>query len=187
MPVASRSRSRHRRTARCCSSPCSGPPHEPPEPHRERGDAGVELAACAACCAGPILGFLAAAGLFTALGVALLGATGLLVLVPAGIWLTARRRRQHAACRAPAIVELVAEDTTVAARFRCQGTHTGTWQGLPPTGTTMRIDEVYFFRFAGGWIRSAWGLEDTWTRMRQLAGDGVTLGELGCLSDPTAR
>lgn len=85
------------------------------------------------------------------------------------------------------IVELVAEDTTVVARFRCHGTHTGTWQGLPSTGRTMHVDEVYFFRFAGPCIRSAWGLEDTWTRMRQLAGEGVTLGELGSLSDPSAR
>jgi hypothetical protein len=50
----------------------------------------------------------------------------------------------------------------------------------------MRIDKVYFVRFAGGRIRSAWGLEDTWTRLRQLAGHEVALGDLGSLSDPTA-
>jgi hypothetical protein len=50
----------------------------------------------------------------------------------------------------------------------------------------MNIDEVYFFRFADGRIRSMWGLEDTWTRMRQLAGETVALGELGSLSGPTA-
>ena len=49
----------------------------------------------------------------------------------------------------------------------------------------MTIDEVYFFRFAGDRIRSMWGIEDAWTRMRQLAGENVTLGELGSLSDPT--
>ena len=46
----------------------------------------------------------------------------------------------------------------------------------------MRIDEVYFFRFADNLIAGMWGLEDTWTRMRQLAGDDATLGELGSLS-----
>ncbi len=30
----------------------------------------------------------------------------------------------------------------MVARFRCTGTHTGAWQGLQPTGRTMRIDEV---------------------------------------------
>ncbi|MGH3738984.1 MAG: ester cyclase [Micromonosporaceae bacterium] len=32
------------------------------------------------------------------------------------------------------IVELVAEDDTVVARFACSGTHTGSWLGHPPTG-----------------------------------------------------
>lgn len=80
------------------------------------------------------------------------------------------------------LVELVADDSTVVARFRCTGTHLGAWQGLEPTGRTMRIDEVYFFRFVGDRVAGMWGLEDTWTRMRQLAGDDATLGELGSLS-----
>jgi hypothetical protein len=42
---------------------------------------------------------------------------------------------------------------------------------------------VTFVRIADdGRIGGMWGLEDTWTRMRQLAGDDVTLGELGSLS-----
>jgi predicted ester cyclase len=82
------------------------------------------------------------------------------------------------------LLELVAEGDTVVARFRCHGTQTGPWQGLPPSGRTMKIDEVYFLRFRQDRIRSMWGLEDTWTRFRQLAGETVTLGELGSLSDP---
>jgi predicted ester cyclase len=85
------------------------------------------------------------------------------------------------------LVELVAEDDTVVARFRCTGTHLGAWQGLAPTGRTMRIDEVYFFRFADGRLARMWGLEDTWTRMRQLGGDDITLGELGSLSETKGR
>jgi len=77
------------------------------------------------------------------------------------------------------IVELVAEAERVVARFRCTGTQLGAWQGLAPTGRSMRIDEVYFFRIDDGRLASLWGLEDTWTRLRQLAGDDVTLGELG--------
>jgi predicted ester cyclase len=80
------------------------------------------------------------------------------------------------------LLELVAEGDRVVARFRCTGTHQGAWQGLAPTGRTMRVDEVYFFRFRDGVISGMWGLEDTWTRMRQLAGDDATLGELGSLS-----
>lgn len=79
------------------------------------------------------------------------------------------------------IVELVEEAPTVVARFRCTGTHHGEWQGLRPTGRAMRIDEVYFFRIAEGRIRGVWGLEDTWTRMRQLRGGDAALGDLGSL------
>jgi predicted ester cyclase len=85
------------------------------------------------------------------------------------------------------LLELVAEDDTVVARFRCTGTHLGEWQGLTPTGRTMRIDEVYFFHFAEGRLARTWGLEDTWTRMRQLAGNDVTLDELGSLSETKGR
>lgn len=79
------------------------------------------------------------------------------------------------------IVELVAEGPTVVARFRCTGTHRGPWQGLAPTGRTMRIDEVYFFRIEDDRIARIWGLEDTWTRVHQLHGTPVTLGEHGSL------
>jgi predicted ester cyclase len=81
------------------------------------------------------------------------------------------------------IVELVAEGPTVVARFRCTGTHQGTWQGLQPTGRTMRIDEVYFFRVNDDdRLTGVWGLEDTWTRHQQLQGDNTNLGEHGSLT-----
>jgi hypothetical protein len=77
--------------------------------------------------------------------------------------------------------EVVSDGHTVVARMRCTGTHQGPWQGLAPTGRQMRVDEVYFFRVADDRITGLWGLEDTWTRMRQLGGGDVTLGELGSL------
>jgi ketosteroid isomerase-like protein len=80
------------------------------------------------------------------------------------------------------VVKLVAEEDTVVARFVCTGTHGRTWQGLAPSGRQMRVDEVYFFTIRDHRISRVWGLEDTWSRMRQLAGDNVTLGELGSLS-----
>lgn len=64
------------------------------------GVLGVGAAACAVCCAGPILGFFAAIGLGTVLGMALFGVAGLaialLVIVP-----IMRRHHKQAAC-APA-------------------------------------------------------------------------------------
>lgn len=55
---------------------------------------GVGIAACAACCAGPILGVLAAIGLGTAASVALFGAIVIVIgALAAGIVLVRRRRR----------------------------------------------------------------------------------------------
>jgi predicted ester cyclase len=79
------------------------------------------------------------------------------------------------------IVEVIAGGDAVAVRFRCTGTHVGAWQGLAPTGRTMRVDEVQIFHLVDGRLDRVWALEDTWTRMRQLAGDDATLGELGSL------
>lgn len=66
------------------------------------------------------------------------------------------------------VVQMVAEGGTVAARFVCSGTHLGAWRGHEPTGRRFRVDEVYFFEFADGRIARAWGLEDTYRRLRQL-------------------
>jgi SnoaL-like polyketide cyclase len=78
-------------------------------------------------------------------------------------------------------VELVEEGATVVARFRCTGTQRGAWLGITPRGGRMSIDEVYFFRISQDRLSGLWGLEDTWTRMQQLAGEDATLGELGSL------
>lgn len=80
------------------------------------------------------------------------------------------------------IIELVAEGPTVVARFRCTGTHRGPWQGLQPTGRTMDIDEVYFFRVDGNRLARVWGFEDNWTRHQQLQGNPTNLGEDGSLT-----
>ncbi|MGQ1799128.1 ester cyclase [Kocuria oceani] len=67
------------------------------------------------------------------------------------------------------IVQLVHEGDTVAARFRCSGTHLGDWHGNAPTGRRFEnIDEVYFFTFRDGVIANAWGIEDTLERFHQL-------------------
>jgi predicted ester cyclase len=66
------------------------------------------------------------------------------------------------------IVELVAEGDTVAGRFKCSGTQRGKFQGLPPTGKRMEVDEVYFLRVEDGKLVDLWGLEDDLNRMRQL-------------------
>lgn len=61
---------------------------------------GFGAVACAACCAGPVIGFLAAAGLLTAGGVAIFGVAELLLIIPAALWLR-RRRANNSSCATP--------------------------------------------------------------------------------------
>jgi predicted ester cyclase len=76
------------------------------------------------------------------------------------------------------VVDLVAEDDKIAARFTCSATQQGEWQGQPATGRRFeRVDEVYFFRLRDGRIVHAWGLEDNLDRMRQL---GFLQGSTSC-------
>lgn len=64
--------------------------------------AGVGVVACAACCAGPIMGVLAAIGIGTAAGVALFGVVAVVVGVAAAVFVVVRRRRRQAAgCSVP--------------------------------------------------------------------------------------
>lgn len=67
------------------------------------------------------------------------------------------------------VVELIAEGDAVVGRFTCSATHLGEWRGQAATGRRFEdVDEVYIFRFAGGKIVHAWGIEDTLGRMEQL-------------------
>jgi hypothetical protein len=59
---------------------------------------GAGVAACAVCCAAPILGFFAAIGLGTVLGVAAFGAIGLCIAAVGIVVLMRRRRRQATRC-----------------------------------------------------------------------------------------
>jgi hypothetical protein len=64
-----------------------------------KGDAaivGVGVVACAACCAGPIVGMLAAVGISSALGFALLGGLALALGATAVVFVVLRRRRRQA-------------------------------------------------------------------------------------------
>lgn len=67
------------------------------------------------------------------------------------------------------VVDLLSEGDKVVGRFLCSATHLGPWLGHAPTGRRFeRIDEVGIFRVRTGRIISAWSLEDTLERMKQL-------------------
>ena len=64
------------------------------------GVVGAGAAACAACCVGPILGFVAASGIALVLGAVVFGAAGLLVALAVAAVLR-RRRSERAGRRSP--------------------------------------------------------------------------------------
>src|SRR3954452_25552073 len=54
------------------------------------------------------------------------------------------------------LVDVVAEAGNVAAYFKCSGTQSVEWQGLPPSGRSEAgIDEVWIFRVADGKLAGA--------------------------------
>lgn len=72
---------------------------------------GVGAAACAACCAGPIIGFLGALGLLA--GVTLFGSIGLAAAAIVLLMLMSRRRRQSTACGPTDATSVAVEITPV--------------------------------------------------------------------------
>jgi len=71
-----------------------------PSPAAGLGMLGAGAVACAVCCAGPILGFLAATGIASVLGAVVFGSAGLVVVlaVTAVLWRRRRRRRRTQPC-----------------------------------------------------------------------------------------
>ena len=53
--------------------------------------------------------------------------------------------------------DLVIERDTIAARLTGQGTHTGSFDGIAPTGRKISTQELVIYRFADGKIVQCWG------------------------------
>lgn len=73
---------------------------------------GVGAAACAVCCAGPILGVLAAIGIGTAAGFALFGAVAVVGGALAVTFVVLRRRQRTNACVTTPTLETVTIELT---------------------------------------------------------------------------
>ena len=69
-----------------------------PKPKTGLGGLGAGAAACAVCCAGPVLGFLAATGVASVLGAVAFGVVGLVVVAAVAALLWQRRRRRARTC-----------------------------------------------------------------------------------------
>jgi steroid delta-isomerase-like uncharacterized protein len=68
------------------------------------------------------------------------------------------------------IEDLIAEGDKVVARNTVTGTHQGEYMGLPPTGNSVRYNEVFICRFVDGQLAETWGMVDALSLQRQLGG-----------------
>ena len=64
--------------------------------------------------------------------------------------------------------DMLAEGDKVAARFTFHGTHTGNFQGIPPTGKAVTMGGMAFWRIVGGKIAEHWVQIDALGMMQQL-------------------
>jgi predicted ester cyclase len=66
------------------------------------------------------------------------------------------------------VEDLFAEGDKVADRLTWQATHQGELMGIPPTGNTVRGEEMHISRIAEGRIVERWGQGDNLGMMQQL-------------------
>lgn len=66
------------------------------------------------------------------------------------------------------VLSIIQENDLVAAHVRYSGTHQGTWFGIPPTGASIEVDEMMFFRFEAGRLVEAWEVDDQLTMRTQM-------------------
>jgi steroid delta-isomerase-like uncharacterized protein len=66
------------------------------------------------------------------------------------------------------IDEQVAEKDHLATRWTFVGTHKGEFRGLAPTGKTMKMSAMYFYRFAEGKVVEIHAMVNLYTLLQQL-------------------
>ena len=64
--------------------------------------------------------------------------------------------------------EMIAEDDRVAARFTMRGTHKGTFFGVVPTGNTIQVRAMNFYRLANGKLVEEYGQPDLLSLLQQI-------------------
>jgi steroid delta-isomerase-like uncharacterized protein len=64
--------------------------------------------------------------------------------------------------------EMIAEDDKVAARFTMRGTHQGSFFGVLPTGKTIAVQAMNFYRLSGGQFIEERGQPDLLGLLQQI-------------------
>lgn len=64
--------------------------------------------------------------------------------------------------------EMVTEGDTIAARFLMRGTHQGTFMGIPPTGKSIQVQAMNFYRLMDGQFVEEHGQPDMLGLLQQI-------------------
>ncbi|WP_160320410.1 ester cyclase, partial [Rhizobium ecuadorense] len=64
--------------------------------------------------------------------------------------------------------EIIAEDDKIAARFTMRGTHQGPFLGVEPTGKSITVQAVNFYRLADGKFVEERGQPDLLSLLQQI-------------------
>jgi len=64
--------------------------------------------------------------------------------------------------------EMIAEDDRIAARFTMRGTHKGTFFGVPPTGNTIQVQAMNFYRLSNEQLVEEYGQPDLLALLQQI-------------------
>lgn len=66
------------------------------------------------------------------------------------------------------INDQIAEGDRVVTRWTAQGTHTGEYRGIPPTGRQFKVTGIDIDRVAGSKVVECWPIEDDLGLLQQL-------------------
>jgi steroid delta-isomerase-like uncharacterized protein len=72
------------------------------------------------------------------------------------------------------IKDMVAEGDKVAVRLTVTGTHKREFQGIPPSGKKLSLDEMAFLTIIDGRITEGWITSDTMSFMEQIGAKPMT-------------
>lgn len=64
--------------------------------------------------------------------------------------------------------EMVSEDNSIAARFIMTGTHDGDFFNIAPTGKSIKVNVMNFYRFSNGKIIEEYGQPDIFGLLQQI-------------------
>ncbi len=83
------------------------------------------------------------------------------------------------------VKDMVAEGDKVAVRLNVTGTHKGEFQGIPPSGRKLSLDEMTFLTIIDGKITEGWITSDTMSFMQQIG--AITTTDAHATSSTASR